>query len=62
MTTSPASLRWHRWIMAPSVLMQTLNTTSVNIALPSMAANLHENLLRLRGALSAARPARRRKH
>lgn len=43
MTASPASVRWQLWIVAFGFFMQTLDTTIVNTALPSMAASLGQS-------------------
>ena len=40
MTELPASVRWQLWIVAFGFFMQSLDTTIVNTALPSMAASL----------------------
>lgn len=37
MTDLPASVRWQLWIVAFGFFMQSLDTTIVNTALPSMA-------------------------
>lgn len=53
MNTSPlvaarsTSVRWQLWIVAFGFFMQTLDTTIVNTALPSMAASLGESPLRM---------------
>ncbi|QKJ87803.1 MFS transporter [Paramixta manurensis] len=40
MNTQPATIRWQLWIVAFGFFMQTLDTTIVNTALPSMAHDL----------------------
>lgn len=40
MTELPDSTRWQLWIVAFGFFMQSLDTTIVNTALPSMAASL----------------------
>ena len=46
-TPSPTSVRWSLWIVAFGFFMQTLDTTIVNTALPSMAASLGESPLQM---------------
>ncbi|PVZ19555.1 MFS transporter, DHA2 family, multidrug resistance protein [Pseudomonas sp. URIL14HWK12:I9] len=46
-------LRWQLWIVAFGFFMQTLDTTIVNTALPSMAASLGESPLRMHGVIVA---------
>ncbi|CNJ43851.1 multidrug efflux system protein MdtE [Yersinia rohdei] len=45
------SIRWQLWIVAFGFFMQTLDTTIVNTALPSMAASLGENPLRMQSVI-----------
>ena len=45
MTDLPASVRWQLWIVAFGFFMQSLDTTIVNTALPSMAKSLGESPL-----------------
>lgn len=47
MTELPASVRWQLWIVAFGFFMQSLDTTIVNTALPSMAASLGESPLHM---------------
>ena len=47
MTDLPASVRWQLWIVAFGFFMQSLDTTIVNTALPSMAKNLGESPLHM---------------
>lgn len=49
--SSPASVRWQLWIVAFGFFMQTLDTTIVNTALPSMAASLNESPLRMHSVI-----------
>ncbi|MCV9880057.1 multidrug transporter subunit MdtD [Brenneria izbisi] len=51
MNTHPASVRWQLWIVAFGFFMQTLDTTIVNTALPSMAASLNESPLRMHSVI-----------
>ncbi|MCG8709331.1 MFS transporter [Brenneria sp. 4F2] len=51
MQTQPASVRWQLWIVAFGFFMQTLDTTIVNTALPSMAASLNENPLHMHSVI-----------
>ena len=51
MTSSPASVRWQLWIVAFGFFMQTLDTTIVNTALPSMAASLHQSPLNMHSVI-----------
>ncbi|MEE3652956.1 MULTISPECIES: MFS transporter [unclassified Brenneria] len=51
MLTQPASVRWQLWIVAFGFFMQTLDTTIVNTALPSMAASLNENPLHMHSVI-----------
>ncbi|MEC5343208.1 multidrug transporter subunit MdtD [Brenneria populi] len=53
MLTQPASVRWQLWIVAFGFFMQTLDTTIVNTALPSMAASLNENPLHMHSVIVA---------
>lgn len=46
-----ASVRWQLWIVAFGFFMQTLDTTIVNTALPSMATSLGENPLRMQSII-----------
>lgn len=46
-----ATVRWQLWIVAFGFFMQTLDTTIVNTALPSMAASLGENPLRMQSVI-----------
>lgn len=43
----PSAVRWQLWIVAFGFFMQTLDTTIVNTALPSMAASLGESPLHM---------------
>ncbi|MFW5386439.1 MFS transporter [Yersinia sp. 2542 StPb PI] len=45
------SIRWQLWIVAFGFFMQTLDTTIVNTALPSIAASLGENPLRMQSVI-----------
>ena len=47
MTDLPASVRWQLWIVAFGFFMQSLDTTIVNTALPSMAKSLGESPLHM---------------
>ena len=47
MTELPASVRWQLWIVAFGFFMQSLDTTIVNTALPSMAQSLGESPLHM---------------
>ena len=47
MTDLPASVRWQLWIVAFGFFMQSLDTTIVNTALPSMATALHSSPLNM---------------
>ena len=47
MTDLPASVRWQLWIVAFGFFMQSLDTTIVNTALPSMAKSLGERPLHM---------------
>lgn len=47
MTDLPATVRWQLWIVAFGFFMQTLDTTIVNTALPSMASSLGESPLHM---------------
>lgn len=47
MTELPKSVRWQLWIVAFGFFMQTLDTTIVNTALPSMARSLGEDPLHM---------------
>ncbi|MEH2921120.1 multidrug transporter subunit MdtD [Samsonia erythrinae] len=49
--TQPASVRWQLWIVAFGFFMQTLDTTIVNTALPSMAASLNESPLHMHSVI-----------
>lgn len=51
MTSSPASVRWQLWIVAFGFFMQTLDTTIVNTALPSMAASMHQSPLNMHSVI-----------
>ncbi|MBW7983439.1 multidrug transporter subunit MdtD [Enterobacillus tribolii] len=46
-----ASVRWQLWIVAFGFFMQTLDTTIVNTALPSMAASLNESPLHMQSVI-----------
>ena len=47
MNEFPNQVRWQLWIVAFGFFMQSLDTTIVNTALPSMAASLGENPLHM---------------
>lgn len=47
MTELPQNVRWQLWIVAFGFFMQSLDTTIVNTALPSMAASLGESPLHM---------------
>jgi len=47
MTELPQNVRWQLWIVAFGFFMQTLDTTIVNTALPSMARSLGEDPLHM---------------
>ena len=47
MTDLPDSTRWQLWIVAFGFFMQSLDTTIVNTALPSMAQSLGESPLHM---------------
>ncbi|MCW6527466.1 multidrug transporter subunit MdtD [Yersinia ruckeri] len=49
--TQSTSVRWQLWIVAFGFFMQALDTTIVNTALPSMAASLGENPLRMQSVV-----------
>ncbi|QTF07623.1 MFS transporter [Brenneria izadpanahii] len=51
MPTQSASVRWQLWIVAFGFFMQTLDTTIVNTALPSMAVSLNENPLHMHSVI-----------
>ncbi|WP_034915915.1 multidrug transporter subunit MdtD [Erwinia sp. 9145] len=51
MNTLPATVRWQLWIVAFGFFMQTLDTTIVNTALPSMAASLNESPLNMHSVI-----------
>ncbi|MCW6568526.1 MFS transporter [Yersinia ruckeri] len=51
MPTQSTSVRWQLWIVAFGFFMQALDTTIVNTALPSMAASLGENPLRMQSVV-----------
>ena len=46
-----ASVHWQLWTVAFGFFMQTLDTTIVNTALPSMAESLHENPLHMHSVI-----------
>jgi DHA2 family multidrug resistance protein-like MFS transporter len=50
-TKHTASIKWQLWIVAFGFFMQTLDTTIVNTALPSIAASLGENPLRMQSVV-----------
>ncbi|MEG3134067.1 multidrug transporter subunit MdtD [Rouxiella sp. T17] len=52
-TTLPISVRWQLWIVAFGFFMQSLDTTIVNTALPSMAASLGVNPLQMHSVVVA---------
>ena len=47
MTDLPSNVRWQLWIVAFGFFMQSLDTTIVNTALPSMAKSLGESPLHM---------------
>ncbi|WP_044867901.1 MFS transporter, partial [Enterobacter ludwigii] len=47
MTDLPRHVRWQLWIVAFGFFMQSLDTTIVNTALPSMAKSLGESPLHM---------------
>lgn len=47
MTELPDNTRWQLWIVAFGFFMQSLDTTIVNTALPSMAKSLGESPLHM---------------
>ncbi|KAA8998895.1 MFS transporter [Affinibrenneria salicis] len=51
MPQQPASVRWQLWIVAFGFFMQTLDTTIVNTALPSMAVSLNESPLHMHSVI-----------
>jgi DHA2 family multidrug resistance protein-like MFS transporter len=51
MNSQPASVKWQLWIVAFGFFMQTLDTTIVNTALPSMALSLGESPLRMQSVI-----------
>ncbi|WP_435952953.1 MFS transporter [Dryocola sp. BD626] len=51
MTDLPAAVRWQLWIVAFGFFMQSLDTTIVNTALPSMAASLGESPLHMHSVI-----------
>lgn len=51
MTTSPVAVRWQLWIVAFGFFMQTLDTTIVNTALPSMARSLQQSPLNMHSVI-----------
>ncbi|WP_428943502.1 multidrug transporter subunit MdtD [Pantoea sp. FN060301] len=53
MNTLPQNVRWQLWIVAFGFFMQTLDTTIVNTALPSMAASLNEDPLHMHSVIVA---------
>ncbi|WJY16219.1 MFS transporter [Pectobacteriaceae bacterium CE90] len=53
MMNQPASVRWQLWIVAFGFFMQTLDTTIVNTALPSMAISLNESPLHMHSVIVA---------
>jgi DHA2 family multidrug resistance protein-like MFS transporter len=52
-TTLPISVRWQLWIVAFGFFMQSLDTTIVNTALPSMALSLGVNPLHMHSVVVA---------
>ncbi len=50
-TKQTASVQWQLWIVAFGFFMQTLDTTIVNTALPSMAASLGESPLHMQSVI-----------
>lgn len=52
-TQKTTSVQWQLWIVAFGFFMQTLDSTIVNTALPSMAASLGENPLRMQSVIVA---------
>jgi DHA2 family multidrug resistance protein-like MFS transporter len=52
-TTLPMSVRWQLWIVAFGFFMQSLDTTIVNTALPSMAVSLGVNPLHMHSVVVA---------
>ncbi len=53
MTDLPVAVRWPLWIVAFGFFMQTLDTTIVNTALPSMAHSLGESPLHMHRVIVA---------
>ncbi|RWR01168.1 transporter [[Pantoea] beijingensis] len=51
MSTQPATVRWQLWIVAFGFFMQTLDTTIVNTALPSMARDLNVSPLHMHSVI-----------
>ncbi|WP_416260648.1 multidrug transporter subunit MdtD [Gibbsiella quercinecans] len=51
MNQHPLSVQWQLWIVAFGFFMQTLDTTIVNTALPSMAASLGESPLHMQSVI-----------
>lgn len=51
MTDLPAAVRWQLWIVAFGFFMQSLDTTIVNTALPSMATSLGESPLHMHSVI-----------
>ncbi|KGT95815.1 transporter [Erwinia typographi] len=51
MNTLPSTVRWQLWIVAFGFFMQSLDTTIVNTALPSMASSLNENPLNMHSVI-----------
>lgn len=51
--SEPTKLRWQLWIVAFGFFMQTLDTTIVNTALPSMATSLGVDPLRMHSVIVA---------
>lgn len=51
MNNTPATVRWQLWIVAFGFFMQTLDTTIVNTALPSMARDLGVSPLQMHSVI-----------
>lgn len=53
MKNSTANVRWQLWIVALGFFMQSLDTTILNTALPSMAVSLNESPLQMQSVIVA---------
>lgn len=51
MTNNATHIRWQLWIVALGFFMQSLDTTILNTALPTMAHSLNESPLRMQSVI-----------